>query len=112
MHKHMVTLLVVVLAHGWAAQAVFGQGSPNDRRERRRQLVEGLLKSLIESQAQPPRQPGAVRPQPRPVQAVPADLRQAQRLAQTYSQESTKLIGALRQDERLIRCKFALGRRV
>jgi hypothetical protein len=95
-YRLTLTLLVVC----FAADAV-AQGPEQDRRERRRLVVEGLFKSLIESQQPPsPPPPNSRRPAPlippSSVQRLP-DLREARTAARSFADEAQHLVVGMSQ---------------
>ncbi len=96
MNRLILALLVVC----FAADAV-AQGPEQDRRERRRQFVEGLFKSLVESQQPPsPPPPDSRRPAPFPppssAQRLP-DLREARTAMRSFADEAQHLVVGMSQ---------------
>jgi hypothetical protein len=103
--------ILVVLAVGigniWLVTGGQAQG-PADERERRRQAIEGILRSLVETHLsrdrdreppRPPQQPVPVPPRHRPEDIT--KYRDAQRAVQEFSNEAGQLIGVLREEEHL-----------
>jgi len=86
-------LTVVVLSHSAFAQ------TDDERRERRRQFMEGLLKTIVDSQLDDddrtdPRTP------PRPIPAETQAMRTVRSDLASFSKETASLIGHLRHEER------------
>jgi hypothetical protein len=91
-------LLMSVLLGGVLVETARAQ-TPSNRGQRRTDLVEGILRTLIESQMDRQGQPGARRPPPGATAESP-QMAEIRRSLTGFSQESAGLIAALRNEER------------
>jgi hypothetical protein len=103
----ILVLLSMFIGNCGLVVVASAQGPQSDR-ERRRQAIEGILFNLVETHLlrdrdrEPPRGPQPGQPIPPVHRHVDgAKYRDAQRAVQSFSEESGRLIGMLREEERL-----------
>ena len=92
-------LLTPVLFGGGMLPMALAQ-TPSSRGDQRRDLVDGILRTLIDSQLNRQGQPAVRQPTPGSPTAESPQMAEVRRLLQGFSQEAVGLIAALRNEER------------